>query len=232
MIRYVPAPPATVEQGVPRVPHAPDQEIAPEDDHDLRQVLDDIEKRIDEPPQLHPQEQNSQRLTDGLERAVDDLNVSLGMIDLSQAMPPKELLLEEPLVREPLAHESLGELDLGPPGDAGAFLGVDSPMPLSDDDVRRRLLQEFPSLQRPNVGGRFEDLDELPLPDVELMPPPPGTIGISFSTPIAGIPTSAIRRMPDRFGRLLNTDLSAIKGPTPVADSVKARTDDGTSVQV
>lgn len=226
MIRYVPAPTA-VEQEVPGVSHAPDPEITRNDDSGLEQVLDDIDKRIDGSQQ---RQQNSRQLTDEVERAVDNLNVSLTMIDLSQAMLPKELLLEEPLVREPLVHESIGELDLGPPGDAGAFLGVDSPMPLSNEDVRNRLLEEFPSLRRPHVGGRFEDLDEVPLPEMVLMPPPPGT-GIAFSTPISGIPTAAVRRIPDRFGRLYNTDLSAIKGPT-TRDMVAPPTEDDMHVQV
>lgn len=203
----------------PDLPHHVDgstEQDAPQDTSDIRHLVDNIERRMAEEPAqpdaeversvapVQPEPMETSTPADGIERALD---VSMNQIDLSQAMPPKELLLEEPPADVPSVPIGTIEedLDLGPPGDAAAFFGVDHPMPVSDRSVLDRLRGEFPSLARPSIAGWFEELEVAPLPTTEAMPPPSTTgAGISASTPI--VPNPNIRRF-------YNTDLSAIKPP-------------------
>nr|XP_019544218.2 fibrous sheath CABYR-binding protein-like [Aedes albopictus] len=217
IVRYVPG----SEQPGPVVENAED--TVEQAAHEIDLVVDNIERQLADAPHLdHLPEQSlapvqqepmeTSAPAEEIQRALDSLDVSMTQIDLSQAMPPRELLLEElPMELPPPVPVGAVEadLDLGPPGDAAAFFGVDHPMPVSDRAILDRLRQEFPTLGRPPIAGRFEELDVAPMPitdGADLMPPPPASLeaGISASTPI--VPNPNIRRF-------YQTNLSAIKAP-------------------
>ncbi|XP_038106888.1 calphotin-like [Culex quinquefasciatus] len=171
------------------------------------------------PQEVVPEVENVENTAEGDGRGevqVEELNVSLGRIDLSRAMAPPELLLEEPEV-VPLVE--LAEIDLGPPGDAGAFFGATAPMPMDDPQVREQVLSEFPSLRRPQIDRRYEDIDEEL--NARLMPPPnvPGVSGISSSTPISTDPKLRRRAL----GAI---DLSSIRHQTAAAVDALLRSDE------
>lgn len=172
------------------------------------------------PQEVVPEVENVENAAEGDghgEIQVEELNVSLERIDLSRAMAPPELLLEEP---EVVPLPELTEVDLGPPGDAGAFFGATDPMPMDDPRVREQVLSEFPSLRRPQIDRRYEDIDEEL--NARLMPPPnvPGVSGISSSTPISTDPKLRRRAL----GAI---DLSSIKHQTAAAVDALLRSDEG-----
>ncbi|XP_055615303.1 uncharacterized protein LOC129761593 [Toxorhynchites rutilus septentrionalis] len=192
VVRNVPAPNVAepLQLAIPPIQSAEEEER-------LQSVIQNIEGMMipEEPP-------------------IGDLNVSMP-IPLSQVMAPKELLIEEPIVRSSLADLATEELDLGPPGDAGPFLGIDLPMPLEDSQVKDMLMREFPSLRRLQNVDKFVDLDEAP--STNLMPPPVPT-GICASTPMASSTLRDIRRRLEH-SHLEATEMSAIKAPAPVSDT-------------
>ncbi|XP_055547932.1 uncharacterized protein LOC129731723 isoform X2 [Wyeomyia smithii] len=151
-----------------------------------------------------------------LELEHDTENTALANIELSQVMPPKEFLKTEPSPPILMAMDpSAVDLDFGPVGDAGSFLGTSEPMPISDPSVKEQVLKEFPSLRRITVPKRFEDFE---IDDaVQYRLPVPLAGRLTTSTPIPSVRTSMLRqRVPIETSQLEATDVSSIPTGTPL----------------
>ncbi|XP_058826503.1 uncharacterized protein LOC131686253 isoform X2 [Topomyia yanbarensis] len=169
-------------------------------------VVEDVEIGI----VRNPNDEQSPKGVRDIEQNLEDLNVSLAQVELSQVMPPKELLIEDVPLPAPQVHPMLEGIDED----------LES-LPLSDPQVRAQILNEFPSLRPGEHNGRFEEFEELPMSEERaLLMPPPLDGGLKASTPISSIPTANIRRkVPVEKSRLETADLSAINDPTPLKPS-------------
>lgn len=188
-------------------------------ERDVATIVEEVATITEQEPVVEPSAAEEQELDQNRENST----MPSAHIDLSKVMAPKELLKTDPpppvlMVMDP----ALVDLDFGPAGDAGAFLGCSDPMPISDPSIRDEVLKEFPSLRRITYTGLFEDLvEDDPIVSVEEQPvsapAPVPSSRLTTSTPVPMVKTGMLRqRIPAETSQLETADVSDISAGTPL----------------